>query len=408
MSVKPSPNPQKAGAGIRSSRIFQFFTGSLYIITAFTTLGYGLVLTLFAELEEQYGFSGSDLGIVAGSSFMSGFAAQVWLSRYSDRGHASLMVKLSMVAAAAGMFWMAFTEELWQFVAARALWGLAAGTVVPAVRRVIICRDEKNMGANLGRLAAYDIAGFTFGPVLSVVLLELGDIRTPFIFLGFCYVALWFVVNRLDLSVDVAPLKSKKVVRELLRLPGIQSGLAMAAAFYATIGAFEVSWALLLDDLGAGTWLIGISLSLFIVPMIFIAPRSGKLSQKIGPMRVMSYSVMAAMLCTLSYGWIDYLWVLLAISVVHGIFDAFTLPSLQLNAAIYSPENLIASGQGLLGASGLLVAGIISLVGGTLYEQGGPEAIFSATAGLMIAAVIFAVLRNPKAQPSNGKTLPAT
>ncbi len=394
MSLKPE---DKAAS---KNQVSQVFTSSLYLITAFIALGYGLVLTLFAELENQYGFSETELGMVAASSFLAGFAAQVWLSRYSDRGHASFMVRSAMAVAAAGMFWMAFTETLWQFVLARALWGLAAGAAVPAIRRVIICRDEKNMGANLGRLAGFDIAGFTLGPVISAVLLEVSNIRAPFIFLGCCYVVLWFVASGMDLSVDVVPAKDKKVVRKLIRLPGIQAGLAMAVAFYATIGAFEVSWALLLDDLGAATWLIGTSISLFVLPMIFIAPKGGRLAQKIGPMRVMAYTVLLAMLCTFSYGWIGSLWVLFGISMIHGVFDAFTLPSLQINIATQSTENLIASGQGLLGAGGLLVAGIISLIGGSLYDWGGPEAIFSTTGGLMFAAVVFALLRNPHPHPA--------
>ena len=52
----------------------------------------------------------------------------------------------------------------------------------------------------------------------------------------------------------------------------MQATLAVAVAFYVTIGMFEAIWAVLLRDRGAETWLIGLTLSLFTVPMIFLAP----------------------------------------------------------------------------------------------------------------------------------------
>ena len=367
---------------------------AFYLITGSMALGYGSILTLFAEFKEQFGFSESALGLIAAVGFLAGFLAQVGFSRYADRGYAAFMVRMGVIAALGSMIWMSFADQLWQFVLARSIMGMAAGVCSPAIRRVVICRDEKNMGANLGRLAGFDIAGFTLGPVIAAVLASTLGIRAPFIALAILYGGLFFVALGLDLHIAAAAAKSKKALRQLIRIPAVQVGLLIAVCFYATIGSFEVSWALLLDDLGAGTWLIGVSLSLFTVPMIFMAPRGGKLAHRIGPMRVMVYSVLAAMLCTLGYGWFGWLWVVLAISLLQGFFDAFTLPGMQVQIAMFSPSEHIASGQGLLSAVGLLVAGLVSGVGGTLYDSGGPELLFTATAGLMAVALVFALLRN--------------
>ena len=57
-------------------------------------------------------------------------------------------------------------------------------------------------------------------------------------------------------------------------LPAVQSALCGAITFYLTIGMFEALWSVLLRDLGAETWLIGLTLSIFTIPMIVFDPRA--------------------------------------------------------------------------------------------------------------------------------------
>ena len=137
----------------------------------------------------------------------------------------------------------------------------------------------------------------------------------------------------------------------------MRAALAACVAFYITIGMFEAVWAILLRDRGASTWLIGLTLSLFTVPMIFLAPLGGRVAQQRGPMRVAAVSITLATLCTFSYGVLPSLWLLLAVSLIHAVADSFTLPANQVAAAMAAPRADASSGQGLLGATGLAAAG---------------------------------------------------
>ena len=128
----------------------------------------------------------------------------------------------------------------------------------------------------------------------------------------------------------------------------MQSALCTAIAFYLTIGMFEALWSLLLRDLGAETWLIGLTLSLFTIPMILFASKGGRLAQSRGPLRVMSVSIVVAAACTAVYGF-GPLWVLIVASGIHAVADAYTLPGNQVAVAMASPADQIATGQGLLG-----------------------------------------------------------
>jgi MFS family permease len=155
---------------------------------------------------------------------------------------------------------------------------------------------------------------------------------------------------------------------------------------------FEAVWAVLLRDRGAETWLIGVTLSLFTVPMIFLAPIGGRTAQRRGPLRVVSVSLTVAALCTLSYGILPSLWMLLGVSIVHAIADSFTMPGNQVSAALASPPEQASSAQGLLGATGLAAAGLTGLVAGYLYEHWGRLAVCTTTAVVMVVFLAAARL----------------
>jgi MFS family permease len=360
----------------------------LFLLTALMSLGYGGIFTLLADIRDRFGFSDGDVGLIAFAGFATGFTSQVVLARYADRGHTALMLRAGVAAAALGMVGMVFATELWAWVGARLLLGLGSGTVGPAVRRLVITRDPSRVGANLGTQTAFDVTGFVLGPLLAAVLAEVIGLRAPFVALAVVYGVTLLVLMRLDLQTD-ATATVHRAVRGLLRLPAVQSALCAAIAFYLTIGMFEALWSLLLRDLGAETWLIGLTLSLFTIPMIVFAPKGGALAQTKGPIRVVSVSVLVAAACTAAYG-ISPLWVLIAVSAVHATADAFTLPSNQVAVAIASPPGQVATGQGLLGATGLAVAGLAALGGAAVYEAFGRATVFTGTAVTMVAFLLLA------------------
>ena len=234
------------------------------------------------------------------------------------------------------------------------------------------------------------MAGFVLGPVVAAVAAQLLGIQGPFILLAALFAVAFVAAGRLNLS--AGPVSTRpKVLRGLLAVPAMRAALASCVAFYITVGTFEAVWAVLLRDNGASTWLIGLTLSLFTVPMIFLAPLGGRLSQQKGPMRVAAVSITLATVCTFSYGVLPSLWLLLAVSLIHAVADSFTMPANQVAAAMASPLQDTSSGQGLLGATGLAAAGLSGLVAGSVYEHLGRAALFTGTAAVMAAFLILAL-----------------
>jgi DHA1 family multidrug resistance protein-like MFS transporter len=355
------------------------------------SLGYGSIYTLLADLRDRFGFSGTQLGLIVAAGFLAGFCAQLFLARYADRGHIAVMVRGGVIVAVLAMLASAVATQFWAFLVARLLLGLGSGTVSPAIRRIVIARDPEHVGNNLGRLAAFDVSGFVLGPLVAALTAQLFGIRAPFWILAAVLLAVFALSLRLDLA--AGPLsRERRVIRGLLRIPAIQATLAVAVAFYVTVGMFEAVWAVLLRDRGAETWLIGLTLSLFTVPMIFLAPIGGRVAQRRGPLRVVSVSLTVAAVCTFSYGILPSLWMLLAVSIIHAVADSFTMPGNQVSAALAGPPEHASSAQGLLGATGLAAAGITGLVAGYLYEHWGRLAVSTTTAAVMAIFIVAARL----------------
>ena len=361
-----------------------------FLVSGSMSLGYGSIYTLLADLRDRFGFSGTQLGLIVAAGFFAGFCAQLFLARYADRGYITLMVRGGVVVAALAMLGCAFASQFWAFVLARLLLGLGSGAVGPAIRRIVITRDPDHVGTNLGHLASFDVTGFVLGPLVAAIAAELFGIRAPFLILAGVLLAVLALTARLDLS--AGPVSGeRRVIRGLLTLPPMQATLAAAVAFYLTIGMFEAVWAVLLRDRGAETWLIGLTLSLFTVPMIFLAPIGGRVAQRRGPLRVVAVSLTVATACTFAYGVLPSLWMLLGVSIIHAVADSFTMPGNQVAAALASPPAQASSAQGLLGATGLASAGLAGLIAGAVYEHLGRLAACGGTAAVMTVFLVIAI-----------------
>ena len=376
-----------------------------YAVTAVLTMGYGSVFTLLAEFRNEFGFSESQLGLIASAGFFAGFVAQVGLAPLADRGRSPQMIRFGVALAAVGMLGMVVADELWMFVGSRIVFGLSSGAVSPAMRRLLITRDPDAVGTTLGRLTAFEITGFVLGPALAAVMVELGGIRLPFIVLVGANLVLLAWVARLDLRTPPGDGVRRRTL-PLLRLPRIQSAMFAGVAFYLTIAYFEATWALLLDDNGAETWLIGLSLSLFTIPMIVLAPTGGRMAQQRGHAAVVSWSILVAAICTLAYGWVDVLWVLLAISLAHAVADSFTMPANQVAIATATPPEQLAAGQGLFSASGTLVSGIVAFVAGAVYETEGPKLLYTSASIAMLVFLGLSLLRHTAGSASHATIEP--
>jgi MFS family permease len=389
----------------------------LYVVAAVTMAGVSSVFALLAELEERYDLPTSGLGWIAGSAFAAALVTQLALSRYADRGHGRLLLRGGVVAAAVGLLWFAVATELWQFVAARSLLGAGVGMLLPPARRAIVVTSDGNQGERLGVLYAAYLSGFVFGPPIAGLLTTVADVRLPFLVLGLLVAATLVTIARVDMpeaepSLDEDAGLDKRVMRRLVRDRRVVAALLVVVSFRYSIGVFEPLWATYLDDLGASTMTITASLTVFALPMLLIAKRAGRLSDRYGPRAASLLSAAATVPIMASYGYVGALPIVIALAVPHWIMEAVQSPGTQAAVADAAPRRDAASAQGLAEAAGSAAAAIGAFTAAPLFAVLGAGPAWL-VAGLVMADLLATstVLDRPRlpapaAPPPRASTVP--
>jgi MFS family permease len=377
----------------------------LYVVAGVTMAGVSAVFVLLAELEDRYGLTKAGLGLIAGSAFAAALVTQLGLSRYADRGYGLLLLRVGVIMAAVGLLWFAAATELWQFVAARAVLGASVGLIIPAARRAIVLASDGDLGERLGVFYASYLAGFVFGPPLAGALTVIADVRLPFVVLG-VMVAASSVALR-DVVVDApgsrgAPIErhDRRVLRRLITSRRLIAALLVVVSFRYSVGVFEPLWATYLDDLGAGTMVVTISLTVFALPMLVIARWAGRLSDTYGPRLTSVLSAAATVPLMASYGYVGALPLVMVMAIPHGIGEAIQSPGTQAAVADAAPQRDAAAAQGLAEAAGSAAAAIGAFTAAPLFASLGAGPAWLIAGGTMtVLLTVSTLLDRPRRRP---------
>ena len=374
---------------------------SLYLVAATTMAGVSSVFALLAEIHNEYGIAERNLGWIAGSAFIGALVTQLWLSRYADRGYGGLLMRAGVAASAIGLLWFGLADQLWQFVIARLLLGAGVGMIVPASRRYIIVNAGDDQGRQLGAFYGAYIAGFVVGPPLAGALTVAFNVRTPFIIFGALTAATYASVYRLVIPAAKNLLHDdKRVLRRLIRVREMVAALLVVVSFRYSIGVFEPLWAPHMDNLGASTMVISLSLTGFALPMLIIARWAGSLSDRYSPRITSLLSAFATVPLMASYGWITAVPVLFIAAMPYGIMEAIQSPGSQAAVSNAAPKDDAAAAQGLGEAMGSAASMIGALSAAPLYSWLGAGPAFLIGAITMMGLLTSSWILDP---PSTGR-----
>jgi len=375
--------------------------------------GVSSVFALLAALEERYDLSTASLGWIAGSAFAAALVTQLSLARYADRGYGALLLRVGVLASALGLIWFGLATELWQFVLARAMLGAGVGMIVPAARRAIVLTSSGNQGERLGVFYAAYLAGFVFGPPVAGLLTLLADVRLPFLVLGGLVAASSISLRSVEIPEaarhsDGTPLADKRVLRRLVVNRRVVAAVLVVVSFRYSIGVFEPLWATHLDDLGASTLVITLSLTCFALPMLIVARQAGRLSDVYGPRVASVLSAAATVPLMASYGYVGSVPLIIALVIPHGLLEAIQSPGTQAAVADAAPVQDAAAAQGLSEAAGSAAAAMGAFTAAPLFAWLGAGPAWSIAAGVMALLLALSSLmdrprlpvRTARRQPS--------
>lgn len=366
---------------------------ALLVGAAVLALGLGLVVALLAELQDEFGFPTWGLGLIAGISFLAGFVGNVTLGPVADRGHARTLLVASMAVGVVALLWLSVATELWAFIAARAIFGLADGAFFPSARRIAVTARPDHPGAELGALMGAALAGFLSGPLVGGLLAEGFGLQVAFIAPAVVLALTVPVVLRIPRSAPTTG--PRQATLTLLRRPMIRAAILLASSEFFIIGGIEAIWARMITDRGASTAQAGLTLTIVILPMVVLAPAVGRLSDRIDPTRIALTATFCLVLVTPLIGLVETVALTVLVGLGQSVINSATAPSSQAMATRASPKSQIAAGQGLLDGIGLLAAGMAALPIGWFYGQFGPRwvGVVLALPVLVFWAVAFLEVR---------------
>jgi MFS family permease len=262
--------------------------------------------------------------------------------------------------------------------------GFGVGISEPALRRILILSDPERMGQNLGLIVSASVAGFTAGPIVSALTADTLGIAAPFLMVAVLLVVVavgLFNLQFQEANIEDAP--TQRLAFDMLRIRPLAGAIVIGLALFAMIGTFDAVWSVMMDDMKAPTWVANVGISLFAFPMIFLAPRGGRLTQKFGPFKASMAGLSIGAVCLVLYGTLWSPYPMLFIGVIHGVVDGLTVTGGSAAVALVAPRERLASAQGLFGGLQTLTGGISAVLAGTAYGIIG-RATFVWCAGAML------------------------
>lgn len=378
-------------------------------------VGIGVLFPLLARIQAAHHLPTYGLGLMSGASFFASLLGQVGVARFLDGRRARPVLVGALVLAGIAPLWFSLAGDLWSLTAARAAGGAAYGVVMPAALRAgtagVAAEDR---GRRLGYISSAQMAGIVFGPLAGVALYAVGDLALPFQAVAaaqaMILVALLLTPGAgavavtgpvADVDGDTSPgpgPASGAAAHPRLGSPAVVAVLLVAVASQLPNGLYDALWSRLLTDRGASTVLIGLSLALFGIPFVILAPVGGRLAGRRAPLPWAAGGLVVAACFMASYGTVGAPVLIVVLGVFESCAQAIVVPGGYAATAAVFPEALAATGQGWSSGAGTAAAGAAAVVAAPAYAAFGPGPVFAggALASALCAATAVAIWRRAR------------
>ena len=358
-----------------------------------------VVFASMSELQEQYKYADSALGLIAGTGFAMGLLVQLFVAPLADRGHGKKLIQVGLGLAAVGSVIFALGDSLYVFIVGRGIVGASIGLTFPAVRALAAHLDESRSAERLGAVAGMEIGGFVSGPLIGSLIIGPFGLDATFLLFGALAVMALFVISPRGFPELVSTTESQRLSFDLLRIRSVRVALILTLAVTFPTGMFDALWDRFLDDLGGNNAMTGLTFAVYGLPFILFSARAGKLIDKRSPIAVVLWLVIPISLLTISYGLIKNPWVILGVGLFEGIAQAAVIPAALSAIAKAAPLGRASAAQGLSGAVNVFGQMVAAFIAPTIYGAYGAFTTFFVVAvGIAIIAGAAGImhLRNLK------------
>jgi len=336
----------------------------------------GSVLPILPLFLRERGGSYAMVGVVVGANLVAQFIGQYPAGRLSDRfGRAPLMIG-GLVVASLAIAAFALPLSIGWLIALRFIQGLGAAAFRPGSRAVVAdLVPEGERGIAYGWLAGADMAGLIVGPALGGVLAVFGR-ATVFEATGLALLLAALVValalgRRRD-SITVEPISGPVILGDRLRagVAAVRGLVMLSMGIGFLYGVYNVVWSLFMKSIGATDWEVGLSFSLFALPLVLTAPIAGWASDRLDRRWLSAGSTASTALIAPIYPLLHSVPAVIGVGVLEATTTAFAEPAINafLMSAVAPDQRGRAAGT--VGTAETAAKAVGALIGGGLFGLG--------------------------------------
>ena len=385
---------------------------SLLVAVGISYLGFGVVSPLRTLYARAEGASGGEVGLMASAYLLSAFIFLLPFGWLSDRVSRIGLIVVGLLAhglITLSYLWAANGEL---FIALRFIEGISSAAVFPAARALLADlvppgRNGEAFGMmsavmifgilagppvgtfladGLGFTAAYWCAATVFGPAALLVVLAFRNYRNTQV-----------AKSAADISKESLTGVSKLFTGPIVLGCLIRIALSLGPSLGISI------WSLYMADLGYSLPMIGWTYTVYAVPVLLVAPRAGRFSDRYGRLAMMFVGSIAVGFIWIGYGLITSFVLFLIVGMIEGSFIAVAESANDGYLADHSPANARGRAQALFNAAAQFGTLAGAFVSGFLYESDHrlPFFVLGATQVIlmMVALVGLVVMQTRQARP---------
>ena len=336
-------------------------------------------------------------GIAFGVTFiLSAVFSPIWGHAADIYGRKPMLLRASLGMAVV-IFSMGFAPNVSVLIGLRLLQGVITGYSTACMTLIATQTDKSNAGYALGTLSTAGIAGSLLGPLIGGSIAEAFGLQNVFFLMG-GLLLLAFITTALFVKESFVR-QNKKIprMREVWgRIPEKTLTITMFVTFFVmTVALFSVEPIITIYITGLSkntvhiALLAGMAFSASGLANIISAPWLGKLSDRIGPQKVMLSALIAAGIIFIPQAFVTSTWQFIALRFLLGLTLGGLVPSVNTMIKRITPDELTGRVFGFNMSAGYLGAFVGAVMGGQTAAWFGIRYVFFITSALLLLNAVW-------------------
>jgi DHA1 family multidrug resistance protein-like MFS transporter len=320
-----------------------------------TGAAFSLIMPFLPLYVEALGVTGHQSlnmwsGLVFSITFLFSAIASPFWGSLADRRGRKLMLLRSALGMGIVMVLMGMAQNIWQFLALRAVLGLLGGFIPNANALIATQVPRHRSGWALGTLSTGGVSGALIGPLIGGLLADQYGLR-PVFFITATVLFICFLLTLFCVREQFTPVQKKDMLHARQVFASLKSPKLILSLFVTTMiiqiatGSIAPILTLYVRELAGNisnlAFVSGLIASVPGVAALMSAPRLGKLGDRIGPERILVFMLVVSVLLLIPMAFVQTPWQLGVLRFLLGAADGALLPAVQ-TLLIYNCTNQVA------------------------------------------------------------------